>query len=157
MINRTLALLVLLLLNGLAAGAQPAGAPPEWARLTAEQRAVLRNLEKDWDSLPGERRGQLIAGAERWLAMTPEQQAEARERFALWQSLPEKRRELLRRRYEQFRAMTPEQQQRIREVQERVRDLPPGRRDELQRRWRESGPDRVRERPETPRPARPGH
>jgi hypothetical protein len=158
MITRIFAIAIVALFCSVSHGAQPAGSPPEWARLTSEQRAVLRNLEKDWDSMPGERRGQLLAGADRWLAMTPEQQSAARERFSAWQALPERRREVLRRRYQEFRAMTPEQQQRIRDVQERVRELPPGRRDELQRRWREAGPEpRPRERPETPRPARPGH
>lgn len=155
---RLFAIAFLTVLCGVSNAAQPAGSPPEWARLTSEQRAVLGNLEKEWDTMPSERRGQLLAGADRWLAMTPDQRASARERFSVWQTLPERRRAELRRRYEEFRAMTPEQQQRIRDVQQRVRDLPPGRRDELKRRWRESAPERrPRERPETPRPARPGH
>ena len=74
------------------ASGQGAQAPPEWAGLTAEQRAVLRNIEKDWATLPGERRGQFVAGANRWLAMSPDERSAARERFALWQSLPPDRR-----------------------------------------------------------------
>ena len=75
MITRIFAIAIVALFCSVSHGAQPAGSPPEWARLTSEQRAVLRNLEKDWDSMPGERRGQLLAGADRWLAMTPEQQS----------------------------------------------------------------------------------
>ena len=149
-----LCLLVLGLNLGNAGAAE--SAPPEWAGLTSEQRAILRNVEKDWASMPGERRGQLIAGANRWLAMTPDQRASARERFAMWQALPPERREELRRRYEQFRALSPEEQARIRAVQQRVQDMPPAKRAELQRRWREMTPqERQRVRPSPARPVRP--
>ena len=155
---RFAALLVILLIGGAGAGAMAADAPPEWAGLTAEQRSILRNVEKDWAAMPGERRGQLIEGANRWLAMTPEQRASARERFTVWKSLPSDRRDELRRRYEEFRAMSPEEQARLRAVQQRVQQLPPGKRAELQRRWREMTPtERQRTRQAPARPPRPAH
>jgi hypothetical protein len=128
-------LLVAALLLCAASGAQAAA--PRWADLDADQQLVLKPLEKDWDTLPEQRRERLAAGAQRWNGMSPEQQDQAKERLQRWKSLTPDQRARLQERRAEFRSMTPAQRERARERYQELRRLPPEERRRVRERFQE--------------------
>ncbi len=122
-----------------AQGARPTttapAVPPEWERLTVEQReAVIAVLRDRWNANPGQR-ARMLEHAKRWQTMTPEQRRLAERGLSRWSRMSPEERAKVR---ERFHArdgsrMTPDQRRALRET---LRGMTPEQRREWLRKKR---------------------
>ncbi len=112
-----------------AAGAAFAqGEGPSWRELSAQQRAALAPLEREWSGIDEPRKRKWLDLADRVPRMSPDERARVQDRMAEWSRLSPDERTQARQRYQQSRNLsTEERQQRWQAYQA----LPPERRREL--------------------------
>lgn len=121
-----------------AQGARPTttapAVPPEWERLTVEQReAVIAVLRDRWNANPGQR-ARMLEHAKRWQTMTPEQRRLAERGLSRWSRMsPEERAKARERFHARSGGMTSEQRRTLRET---LREMTPEQRREWLRRKR---------------------
>lgn len=105
----------------LAQTAAPA-TPPEWDKLTPQQRETLIAPVRDrWNREPDER-ARMLERAQRWQSMTPEQRAQMRHGL------------------KRFERMNPEQRRQARALYDRMMELTPEQRQELRQQWKTMTP-----------------
>ncbi|MEL1265628.1 DUF3106 domain-containing protein [Pseudoxanthomonas putridarboris] len=128
-----LASLTLLLFSILLSGnvlAQDAATPPEWDKLTPQQReALIAPVRERWNREP-EERARMLERAQRWQSMTPEQRKQARHGMKRFERMNPEQRRQARALYEQMTQLTPEQRD---ELRERWKTMTPAQRDDWMR------------------------
>lgn len=124
-----IALLLSLLLSGNAL-AQNAATPPEWDKLTPQQReALIAPVRERWNREP-EERTRMLERAQRWQSMTPEQRAQARHGMKRFERMDAEQRRQARALYEQMMRLTPDQR---RELREQWKTMTPAQREDWMR------------------------
>lgn len=129
-------LLALLVLAGVAAGAEPIA----FDQLSPAEQRVLMPFAEQWPTLPAETQQNLRLGAQRWNALTPDEKRGAAQRFGAWQKLGDAEKRRIRERYRTFRQLPPEQQQRLRGAYQRYQQLPPEQRAQMRQRFERMSP-----------------
>jgi hypothetical protein len=120
------ALAASLAILGGASVAQAAEGGPQWRELSAQQRAVLKPLERDWSDIdatrkqkwldiaarypkmPPDEQGRISNRMNAWAKMTPTERGQARLNFQEARQLPRQERQAG---WEAYQALTPEQKQ----------------------------------------------
>lgn len=127
-----------------AAWAQPARNPtaaadaggPDWASLTAQQRAALAPLQRDWAKLDATRRAKWLEVAARFPGMPAEEQQRVQVRMTEWARMTPAERGRARLSFQESKQLTgPQKQQRW----EAYQALPPDERKALAARSRPGG------------------
>ncbi len=112
------ALLPLALAIALPAAAQSATGDaqlPAWEQLTDAQReALIAPIRQRWNDHP-DKRGHMLAHAERWRDMGPEQRERARHGAERWRQLDPEKREAMRALYARMHALPEAERQALRE------------------------------------------
>ncbi|MGB2904367.1 MAG: DUF3106 domain-containing protein [Candidatus Dechloromonas phosphoritropha] len=113
------------------------GTPPQpgWSLLSAQQKATLAPLARDWDDLDNIRRKKWLGIAERYPAMKPDEQRRMQERMREWANLTPEQRAKVRDTYKEFNQLPSEQKQTVKQKWEAFSSLPP----EEQQRLRHEG------------------
>lgn len=113
------------------------GTPPQpgWSLLSAQQKATLAPLARDWDDLDNIRRKKWLGIAERYPRMNPEEQRRMQDRMREWASLTPEQRAKARDSYKEFNQLPLEQKQAVKQKWEAYSSLPP----EEQQRIRQEG------------------
>jgi hypothetical protein len=84
---------------------------PAWSALTAEQRDILKPLEREWKSLDGAGREQWIEIAARFPKLPPAEQARVEERMGEWARMSPRQRGDARLRFQQAKTTSSEERQ----------------------------------------------
>lgn len=120
-------LLALCLSCGNALAQSTPSTPPDWDKLSPQQReALTAPLRERWNNAPAER-ARMLERANRWGSMTPEQRQQARNG--------------LRR----FENMDPEQRQQARALFAKMRSLDKAQRQQLRKDWKAMTPAQRRD------------
>ncbi len=107
--------LALSLLLSSSAFAQTPSPPPEWDKLTQQQRdALIAPVRDRWNREP-EERARMLERAQRWQSMSPEQRRQARHGMKRFESMSPDQRKQARALYGRMRELTPEQRNVLRE------------------------------------------
>lgn len=101
---------------------------PVWATLTPAQQQALAPLQRDWGSIPVERKQKWLEVAGRLPKMPAEERARVQERMAEWSRMTPAERARARVQFQEVRRLSPEERQtRWQEYQQ----LPDGERNQL--------------------------
>jgi TRAP-type C4-dicarboxylate transport system substrate-binding protein len=122
---------------GLLMLAVSAWAAPTWDQLSPAQRQVLSGMQQEWNTLPEERRDNLVQGADKWLSLSPEEKAKAESRLQRFNSLDPDRKARMRQLRDEYRNMTPEQRADIKERYKAFKSLPKEERDRIREHFKE--------------------
>jgi len=111
------------LINGSSAVAQPAapaprgavtgsvGSGPAWSDLTAEQRASLAPLQRDWPGIDSDRKRKWLEVAARFPKMPPEERSRVQERMSDWARMTPQDRGRARLGFQQAQGVAPQDRQ----------------------------------------------
>lgn len=108
--------------------ALPVAGGPTWSSLTAQQRAALAPLQRDWVTIGAPQKRKWLELATRFPSMPAEEQVRVQERMADWAHLTPQERGRARLRYQQAQRVAPEDRQ---ERWEAYQALPPDQRRQL--------------------------
>lgn len=112
-------------IRGCALGVLVLGSPlvladkgPPGGRDAQDMSAQERERIQRWQSLPPEKREELMERYERFQKLSPEEQAEVKKRYNKWREMPEEERRAMRDKWQQ---MSPEERQALRRRQHEER------------------------------------
>lgn len=112
-LRRVAAVVGLLVALAGAGWAAPAGAEegPAWRSLSAEQRNVLKPLERDWSTIDAPRKQKWLEIAARYPKLPPDEQSRVSARMRAWSSMTPSERGQARLNYQEARQLTPQERQ----------------------------------------------
>lgn len=126
---------------------------PNWAALTAGQKATLAPLADQWNTMDSFRRKKWLGIAQRYPAMSPEEQASMQRNMKEWAKLAPEERKQAREQYKTLKKVSPEQREIVRQKWDEYTALTPEERDRLKVEGSRSVPLKTLSKPETTPPA----